>query len=391
MHENGEELSEIDNLVVFGDRAIVLQAKAKRLTLAARKGNDMQIKDDFAKAIQDAYDQAVVCSRALLSGKNRLLDGEGKELILTTALKEIFPVCIVADHYPALASQARCFLKTEAFEKIASPLVTDVFALDAMTELLESPLRVLSYLDLRSRYGAKIMIMHELTLLSTHLKHNLWIDKKYDLVTFGEDLAVHVDAAMAVRREGMAGPRTPDGVHSRLQGTYFGRIISQIESRPEPATIDVGLQLLSLDEESANIINVGISFIFARALQMGTNSDFSVTFGASSSGLTIHCNTYPRDVAAEKLFEHCERRKYASKARKWFGLVVSPLTERLRFGIELEGEWTRDRRMDEKLKGMPSGLSHREAKRALTISKPGRNEPCPCGSGRKYKKCCMGG
>ena len=21
---------------------------------------------------------------------------------------------------------------------------------------------------------------------------------------------------------------------------------------------------------------------------------------------------------------------------------------------------------------------------------PGRNEPCPCGSGRKYKKCCLG-
>ena len=24
-------------------------------------------------------------------------------------------------------------------------------------------------------------------------------------------------------------------------------------------------------------------------------------------------------------------------------------------------------------------------------SKIGRNDPCPCGSGRKYKKCCMGG
>ncbi|MBX2979527.1 MAG: SEC-C domain-containing protein [Flavobacteriales bacterium] len=22
--------------------------------------------------------------------------------------------------------------------------------------------------------------------------------------------------------------------------------------------------------------------------------------------------------------------------------------------------------------------------------KVGRNEPCPCGSGKKYKKCCMG-
>jgi uncharacterized protein YecA (UPF0149 family) len=24
------------------------------------------------------------------------------------------------------------------------------------------------------------------------------------------------------------------------------------------------------------------------------------------------------------------------------------------------------------------------------VTKIGRNEPCPCGSGRKYKKCCLG-
>jgi hypothetical protein len=35
-----------------------------------------------------------------------------------------------------------------------------------------------------------------------------------------------------------------------------------------------------------------------------------------------------------------------------------------------------------------------KAKQALTLvrskSKPGRNQPCPCGSGKKYKKCCVG-
>ncbi|MCK4891323.1 MAG: SEC-C domain-containing protein [Candidatus Pacebacteria bacterium] len=25
-----------------------------------------------------------------------------------------------------------------------------------------------------------------------------------------------------------------------------------------------------------------------------------------------------------------------------------------------------------------------------TVKKIGRNDPCPCGSGKKYKKCCMG-
>ena len=24
------------------------------------------------------------------------------------------------------------------------------------------------------------------------------------------------------------------------------------------------------------------------------------------------------------------------------------------------------------------------------MSGPGRNDPCPCGSGRKYKRCCLG-
>ena len=34
---------------------------------------------------------------------------------------------------------------------------------------------------------------------------------------------------------------------------------------------------------------------------------------------------------------------------------------------------------------------YKEAKRANTIVKGpkiGRNDPCPCGSGKKYKKCC---
>jgi uncharacterized protein len=44
-----------------------------------------------------------------------------------------------------------------------------------------------------------------------------------------------------------------------------------------------------------------------------------------------------------------------------------------------------------------SGIRHVEGERAPAplaatqgAKKPGRNDPCPCGSGRKYKKCCMG-
>ncbi len=50
----GRRLGEIDVLVLFGDRAVVVQAKSKRLTLEARKGNDNQLKDDFKKSVQES-------------------------------------------------------------------------------------------------------------------------------------------------------------------------------------------------------------------------------------------------------------------------------------------------------------------------------------------------
>jgi hypothetical protein len=211
----GKDLGEIDVLVLFGDRAIVLQSKSKRLTLEARKGNDLQIKGDFRKAIQDSYNQALSCTKVLLEGGCKLKVGRS-EVAIKTPLREVFPICVVADHYPALAFQARQFLKYETSKNIAPPLVTDLFALDAITEMLDTPLRVLSYLDLRSRHGTKIMAAHELTVLSTHIKYNLGVGGEYDLLALQDDLAVHLDAAMAVRREGVPGARTPDGVLTRL-------------------------------------------------------------------------------------------------------------------------------------------------------------------------------
>jgi hypothetical protein len=65
--------------------------------------------------------------------------------------------------------------------------------------------------------------------------------------------------------------------------------------------IDLGLQLLSLDEDSADIINKRISLISAQAAKDGRNHDFTAGFGTSSSGLTIHCNNRPPEAAAESL------------------------------------------------------------------------------------------
>jgi len=40
--------------------------------------------------------------------------------------------------------------------------------------------------------------------------------------------------------------------------------------------------------------------------------------------------------------------------------------------------------------GDPEGLMSPSGRSATTAPKVGRNDPCPCGSGKKYKRCCLG-
>ena len=51
--------------------------------------------------------------------------------------------------------------------------------------------------------------------------------------------------------------------------------------------------------------------------------------------------------------------------------------------------------IERKMVATPTVASHgdgSETKRPVkrTAEKIGRNDPCPCGSGKKYKNCCMG-
>ncbi len=118
----GNIFGEIDVLVIFGIRAIVLQAKSKRLTQEARKGQDGHIKNDFKKGIQDAYDQGLSCTTMLCDHKYTKQTTD-KEINITRKLKAIYILCVVADHYPSLNFQSRQFLKYETTETINPPMV----------------------------------------------------------------------------------------------------------------------------------------------------------------------------------------------------------------------------------------------------------------------------
>lgn len=389
IYKGKNRFAEADVLVLYGDRAIILQAKSKRLTIEARKGNDLQLKSDFKKAVQDAYDQALLCAEALSGDGFRFVVQSGIEITVARKPRSIFPICIVSDHYPALAFQARHFLKTTATASIQPPLVTDVFALDAFAEMLNTPLHFLNYLALRARFGDKLMVSHELAILGFHLKHNLWLDSQYDMVNLGDDFTSDLDIAMLARRAGIPGEKMPKGVLTRFDNLTIGQLLAEIERAALPELTSLGLLLLQLSQKTAKFLSTGIDQIVRQAKLDGKTHDISVAVDGTTSGITVHCSGLPESVARERLTVHCKVRKYDTKSNAWYGLLLEPNAGGIRGALVIEEDWRQDSQMDavmavwSKKAPVPMSLS------ALAPRKVGRNNPCPCGSGKKYKRCCL--
>lgn len=387
------KVSDIDVLVVWGNRIVIVQAKSKRLTLESRKGNDQIIRDDFKKAVQVAYDQGVACAKCLFDKRYRLATPDGRDVALPHNIKEIYIFCVVSDHYPALSFQARQFLQTETVDRVQAPLVMDVFAVDAMTEMLQSPLQFLSYVNRRANYADQLMASQELTILGYHLSKNLWVQSDINLMLLHDDFSAGLDIAMAVRRAGVQGAATPDGVLTRFGKTTIGRVVKEIEARPDPATIDLGFLLLAMSEQAVTEMSRAVDRIAARTRADGKVHD--VTFGfREGAGITFHCTDESARVAGTRLETYCELRKYKEKVKEWFGLCMSSDGPDVRFGVSLTFPWNQDSDMDEKTKTMQAPVPIDQALDALmkgrnNTRKVGRNDPCPCGSGRKYKKCCL--
>lgn len=383
---------EIDVLVLWADRAIIVQTKSKRLTIEARKGNDQVIRDDFKKSVQDAYDQGLACAKLLGAPGYRFARSDGKELEFAEEITEIFMFCVVSDHYPALSFQARQFLSTQDVPRVRAALVTDVFLVDVVTEFLTTPLNFLSFISRRARYAEQLLAAQELTILGYHLKKNLWFDEDLSMVHLAEDFTSSVDIAMAARRRGWPGVATPEGILTRYEGTTLGRILRQMEARPNPAVLDQGFQLLEMGSDALDNLNRMIERQARRSAQDGQPHSLALMF-PDRSGFTALITSEPDIVATRHLTTLCVRRKYAQKADLWFGMCLAPGNAELRFGLKLAARWAQDEDLDAATKGMPEPIQPKVAYERLFrgtrgTPKVGRNEPCPCGSGKKSKKCC---
>ena len=387
---NGKNrLSEIDCLVLFGEYALIFQAKSQRLTLPARKGKLKKLQDDFQRAVQKAYDQAITCAKATQTEGIRYVCPDGREPDLSQ-VERVYPICVLADHYPALAMQARSFLNSETNNLIGAPLVCDLFLIDVMSEMLPSPLRFLSYITLRAQFGGKILVTNELSAFGYYLGSSLWIDDEIDMMMLDDSVASDLDAAMTVRREGLPGEAIPKGILTKLQNTRLGKIVTEVEHNPNQFAVGMGLSILEMGEDSLRKMSAVLDRMIRHAGSAGKHHDLTLPLEHRNAGLTIHINDLSDQHAADKLRSHMLYRKYSQRADKWYGILLSPVSGNLRLGVKVRAPHVFDLEL-ESVTSNAAPLQKIDKLRINTAEKRkiGRNEPCPCRSGKKYKRCCL--
>ena len=206
---------EADLIFIHGKRAFVCQIKSKGLTEVARAGDDLAISKDFAGAFQDAYDQAVSCIDLMRRRIPTYIEGNAFDLPGLDAVEEFHPVCLTSENYPSLSFQVRQLLKLGNDNGLKNPIVMDIFTLDVVTEFLKSPLYLVDYLAKLSLLYEKVMSSHELVTLAYHLRGNLFVPADIHMMMVEDDFMIELDLAMNVRRRGLPGPRTPEGILTR--------------------------------------------------------------------------------------------------------------------------------------------------------------------------------
>jgi len=377
--KKGKAVTDIDVLAVVGNKAVIAQVKSKRLTELSKLGDDKTLVSDFELAVQEAYDQALLCRKAILTGENKLFV-DGAELRLKQTIDDAYILCVTVDHYPAVTHQADVYLRKDLPDPY--PIALSIFDLDVIAFYLPDPSEFAYYLRQRTTLSDHFKADSEMVLLGRHLKQKLFKSGNARMEILDGSFAQLIDANFQVLRGSVPHTHAADKLRSRWKNDKFQKLIDQAKSVGDPKSTDVLFFLYDLAGDGADDLIKLVRVTKRKAMADRKAHDARVLFRGMSIGVTVLAEPNSAATLRLKLPSLAKMAKYKSKADTWLALgsiaTSDSLVDAMAF---IKSEWKPDPELDRlagKLKGQARGPLGQ---------KIGRNERCPCDSGKKFKYC----
>ena len=375
---------EIDVLAFAGNKALIVQSKSKRLTELSRRGDSQQIRRDFQLAVQDAYDQGVMCRSTLTEIGTSLEDSSGRVIDLPETIEDAYILCLTGDYYPAVIFQTTQFLQKE--ESDPFPLAMSILDLDVLTFYLKDPFDFLYYIRQRSTSTGHYFADSEMVLLGFHLSNKLYPDNKHGGTFLSSGFAQLIDANFPAARGHHPRTEITDRLFHKWKNEEFDQLVVALKKTGEPGFTDAIFFLFDMAGKGADSLVEAI--VARRSTPPASRQPVSLTLPSADEEdkRGISFVYYPRDFVPieEHFLASAQAAKYKNSADEWLALgLVEGSSELVDIFCYSKDPWEYDRELDHRAKSL---LSVRRV-RTLDGKKIGRNSPCPCNSGKKFKKC----
>lgn len=376
------EDDEVDGIVIFDNNIFIIEAKSGKFSKGAKKGNIEKIKTDTKKLIEEAYIQAVRAKQYILSNKEVEFRDKSKKTVLRLKKENINNIYLINitlepfNHISANLSSLKEFGFVEDDEWIWSVYLND---LKIISEILDSPSEFLLYVTRRIRFNdyTQIKMAEELDIFGYFLSEGLYFDDiKFPengfKLTIDSSFSKDIDMYFYSKEIGKE-YKKPTLFYRCKDNIKF--LVKKIEKIGKKNFTKLTTMLLNFDCNTQSFIKKELENILN-----GKRNDFSLPIKDKNLGVTF-INKILHDHS--KIKELIELYCYEHKINHWFVVTVD------KNYIDFE-EFSFKNGYNYKLNNKLNKLKEYRLKQALNIkSKIGRNELCPCGSGKKYKKCCM--
>lgn len=388
----GHDDTDIDVLCILGNKALCVQVKSKKLTQLSRKGSYKQLNLDFKGAVQDAYEQGLICRERIIEKKATFFDENKKQINIVEDIKDVYILGVTTENYPALTHQTSILLKKE--DTNPYPLFLTIFDLELVLHYLDNPYNFLYYVRQRIELMEYFQAGEEIHYLAYQLIYKLWRKPDSTFMMLDTSIGQLIDRNYYPYKLGVDTPSKNDKIKNRWINKDFELLCEQIGEINAPQKTDIIFHLLDWSSEGRDNLIKQIKVAKEKTNYDGIWHNFSMmnSLKKSSFGITFiswdNNNIYELN---ERLLLLSQGRKYKSKADLWIGIGCLKNSGRFVDSIVFsDSKWEYDEKMEEEVNILFEGKNQSTpiyiGKKL--IKKIGRNDLCSCGSGLKYKKCC---
>jgi hypothetical protein len=394
-----QQWCEVDGLLIYDDHLFVVEVKAGAFT-AAPPATDLPAYVESLKGLvlKPALQGRRFTSYLRSADTVRLFDQDHCEIasVAQRDIRHVTMCAVTLDPFTELAAQIQHLRKVGVdvgTEPVWSISIDD---LRAYADVFQNPLLFLHFVEQRMRaFRSEVLRLDdEFAHLGLYVKHN-------DYTSYAEKLKGESHARMIFDgyrtladdyfRGQVEGGTDRAALHQDMPSRFF-EIIDVLSRGGETGRAAVSSYLLNFAGTFRETIATEIDAELKRQPSTKRPKPFSSPGGGA--GVTVFCWTSSwakRD--ADIALRHARKVLLVSGDERWLLLELSYSDAGALQAVHWQwvalaeipsGELSTLRAEAEKLRDA-------RVKTALSENgKIGKNDPCPCGTGKKYKKCCLG-